>query len=122
MLSGGELPVRVFKRARTLQLYDEGKSSPECAEALGIGEETALRAAKKYLEGGLDLAPYETPRPGAERKIDQKARSSNRCHDLFESPRRLFTLVPESDREGSHKPRLCRVYKRRDYSSTSSSP
>ncbi len=53
MLSGGELPVRVFKRARTLQLYDEGKSSPECAEALGIGEETARRTAKKFLESGV---------------------------------------------------------------------
>jgi putative transposase len=72
MLSRGELPVRVFKRARTLQLYDEGKSSPECAEALGIGEETARRTAKKYLEGGLDLALYEASRPGAERVLDEK--------------------------------------------------
>ena len=72
MLSKGELSVRVFKRARTLQLYDEGKSSPECADALGIGEETARRTAKKYLEGGLELALYEAARPGAERILDDK--------------------------------------------------
>jgi transposase len=75
MLSKGELPVRVFKRARTLQLYDEGKTSPACAEALGIGVETARRIAKKYLEGGLELALYEAPRPGAEKVLDARQES-----------------------------------------------
>jgi len=55
-----------------MQLYDEGKSSPECAEALGIGEETARRTAKKYLEGGLELALYELQRAGVEKTFDEK--------------------------------------------------
>lgn len=72
LLSKGQIPVRVFKRARTLQLYDEGKSSPECAEALGIGEETARRIAKRYLEGGLDRALHDLPRPGVDRLLDAR--------------------------------------------------
>jgi transposase len=72
LLKKGMLPVRVFKRARTLLLYDEGKTSPEIVDALGIGEETARRTAKKYLTEGLERALTELPRPGGVRVLDEK--------------------------------------------------
>lgn len=75
MLSKGELQVRVFKRARTLQMFDEGKTAPECAEALGMGRETTRRIAKKYIEGGLEFALYELPRGAPEKALNEKQES-----------------------------------------------
>ncbi len=72
MLKKGEISLRVLKRARTLQMFDEGKTAPECAEALGMGRETTRRIAKRYEEGGLDFALYEMERAKAEPLLDAK--------------------------------------------------
>ncbi|MBC7659568.1 MAG: helix-turn-helix domain-containing protein [Chitinophagaceae bacterium] len=72
MLSKGQISVRVFKRARTLLLLDEGKTTTECAEALGIGRDTARRIANRYLESDLETALYELPRAGVAKLIDEK--------------------------------------------------
>jgi len=72
MLKKGELSVRIMKRARTLQMFDEGKTAPECAEALGMGRETTRRIAKRYEVGGLDFALYEMERAKAPAILDAK--------------------------------------------------
>ncbi len=72
MLRSGKESVRVFKRARALQLLDEGKSAPKVAEAVGIGVETVRRSARRYEVGGLKRALYELPRPGPVPILDQK--------------------------------------------------
>ena len=72
MLSKGQISVRVFKRARTLLLLDEGKTTTECAEALGIGRDTARRIANRYLENDLETALYELPRAGVAKTINDK--------------------------------------------------
>ncbi|RZA23599.1 MAG: helix-turn-helix domain-containing protein [Proteobacteria bacterium] len=72
MLKKGEISVRVLKRARTLQMFDEGKTAPECAESLGMGRETTRRIAKRYDEGGLEFALYELERAKAGPLLDAK--------------------------------------------------
>ncbi len=72
MLRHGEGSVRVFNRARALQLLDAGKSAPQAADAAGLGEETVRRIARRYAEGGLQRALYDLPRPGAEPLLDQR--------------------------------------------------
>ena len=68
----GEHNARVFKRARVLELMDEGESAPSAAKAAGVGSETARTIARRFLEGGLERAIYDAPRPGAVRKIGKK--------------------------------------------------
>lgn len=72
MLRKGQGSVRVFSRARGLQLLDAGKTAPQAAEATGLGNETIRRIAKRYAEGGLQRALYDLPRPGADRLLNQK--------------------------------------------------
>ena len=72
LLKSGRDSVRVFKRARALQLLHDGKSAPKAAEAAGISEETVRRVARRYAVGRLTRALYELPRPGSEPMLDQK--------------------------------------------------
>lgn len=68
---GGGL-VRVFKKARILQLMDEGYSTLSAASAVGVGVSTARRAGQRYNSGGLHFAIYDKPRPGGERVLSAK--------------------------------------------------
>ena len=72
LLSRGQNSVRVYKRARALQLLDGGASAPQAANAAGLGEETVRRIARRYLDGGLDRALHDLPRPGAEPLLDKR--------------------------------------------------
>ena len=67
LLSRGRESVRVIKRALVLQAQEEGKSPAKAAEAVGVSLSTAERTARRYLEGGLQRALWEAPRPGKER-------------------------------------------------------
>lgn len=64
MLSRGRESVRVFKRARALQLLGQGCSALEAAVGAGLDDETVRRVGKRYQIGGLDAAIRERPRPG----------------------------------------------------------
>lgn len=71
----GELNVRVVKRARVLELMDEGKTAPKAGAAVGITAQAARGIAKRYSEGGLDRALFDAPRPGAKPLLDKKQSS-----------------------------------------------
>ena len=64
LLKGGVQSVRVIKRARVLQLLDQGMSSNQAAAGVGVTPETARKIGWRYLEGGIDYALSELPRPG----------------------------------------------------------
>jgi transposase len=68
----GTIAARKLARAHILRLADEGKSDAEIVEALGVGPSTVERTRKKYVEGGLDEALNERPRPGVPRKLSEK--------------------------------------------------
>jgi len=75
LLSKGAAAVRVYKRARLLQLIDGGESASAAGAAVGVDDETARRIARRYLEGGLDAAVFDAPRPGATPVLDAKQES-----------------------------------------------
>jgi len=68
----GTIAARKLTRAHILRLADEGKPDADIVAALGVGLSTVERTRKKYIEGGLQEALNERPRPGAQRKLDEK--------------------------------------------------
>ena len=70
LLGGGRHAVRKIKRARILLAADEGLSEEEIATRVGVGGSTVYRTKRRFVEGNLEAALNERPRPGAERKLD----------------------------------------------------
>ena len=76
LLNKGEHKARVIKRGNILLQSALGKTAPQIAESLKTSVQTVYNIRKRFTQGGLDLALYERPRPGAKRKLDttQEAR------------------------------------------------
>jgi len=64
--------VRKIKRARILLAADEGLGEAEIATRVGVGGSTVYRTRRRFVEGNLEAALNEKPRPGALRKLDGK--------------------------------------------------
>ena len=73
LTSQGKTSGRVFKRAHILLLADEGHDDATIAQMLHVGESTVHRTRQKFVDGGVDFALKERPRPGAKRKLDGNA-------------------------------------------------
>ncbi len=69
----GKISARKLRRVQTLLLTDAGYKDEEIASMLHLGVATVERTRKKFVEGGLELALNERPRPGRVRKLDRKA-------------------------------------------------
>jgi len=65
LLRSGVQQVRVVLRSLSLLQLSGGDSAPVIAQRLGLTPKTVRDIGKRYLEGGLDRALYERPRPGA---------------------------------------------------------
>lgn len=61
----GTLKARKLNRCRILMQAFEGKSQYEIADILKMSRTTVNETCKRYVEGGLDNALNEKPRPGA---------------------------------------------------------
>jgi transposase len=72
LLSGGKHPVRKLKRAQILLAADQGVSDDEIATSVGVGGSTVYRTKQHFVEGSLERALNEKPRPGARRKLAGK--------------------------------------------------
>jgi transposase len=72
MLSGGKHAARKLKRAQILQAADAGVSDETIAISLDVGVAAVSRVKRRFVEGGLEQAPHEAPRPGAARKLSGK--------------------------------------------------
>lgn len=68
----GKVSARQLARAHVLLLADEGATDEAIAAALHVGTTTVLRVRQRFVEGGLEWALTERPRPGAARKLDGK--------------------------------------------------
>lgn len=66
----GELKARKMKRALILLKADEGLSDPQIMAAINVSRPTVERIRKRFVEGGLERALNEDPRPGQKRKLD----------------------------------------------------
>ena len=73
LIRSGESSARTQTRARILLLTDESqkekKGTKEIASALLCSMPTITNIRKKFVEGGLEKALYDRPRPGAIPKI-----------------------------------------------------
>jgi transposase len=76
MLSKGKRAARKLKRARILLPADAGRSDEEIARAVAVGGSTVHRTKRRFVEGNLERALSEDPRPGAERKLAGKEEAS----------------------------------------------
>jgi transposase len=72
MLSGGKHATRKIKRAQILLAADVGISDEDIACAIGVGGSTVYRTKRRFVEGNLEAALSEEPRPGAARKLSGK--------------------------------------------------
>jgi transposase len=72
LLSGGKHAVRKVKRAQILLAADGGASDAAIAANVGVGESTVYRTKRRFVEGNVELALSEEPRPGAARKLSGK--------------------------------------------------
>ena len=68
----GKLSARKLTRAHILLRADEGAVDTAVAEALHVHVATVGRTRRRFVEGGVDWALSERPRPGAARKLDVK--------------------------------------------------
>lgn len=71
-LRSGKIAARTLNRAHILLLADEGKIDIEIAAALHIGASTVERTRKRFVEGGLEAALHDKPRPGPAPKLNDK--------------------------------------------------
>ena len=69
----GAIGARKMKRAQILLKADEGWKDEDIIKALNTSRSTVERTRKRFVEGGLDKALNEDPRPGQRTKLDGNA-------------------------------------------------
>jgi transposase len=72
LLHKGMAPARRLTRARILLLADEGGTDRAIAAALHVHPATAERTRRRFVEGGVERALRDQPRPGGRPKLDGK--------------------------------------------------
>ncbi|HUF68983.1 MAG TPA: IS630 family transposase [Longimicrobiales bacterium] len=72
LLKGGKAGVRRLYRARVLLLADEGATDERIAGALYLGKSTVERTRRRFVEGGVERALTDRPRPGKARLLNGK--------------------------------------------------
>jgi|SRR5208337_1948357 len=68
----GKASARVIKRARVLELFHNGLTSPTISRYVGVTAETVRYIGRRYLEGGLKRALYDKKRYGNGRLLSSK--------------------------------------------------
>ncbi len=99
-INRGTQSARKLKRAHILLLADEGKTDGEIAEGLHTSTSTVQRTRRRFVEGGLERALNEAPRPGARKKLDEKGEALLETLAKSEPPegRKRWTLQLLADR------------------------
>ena len=88
LLSGGKHASRKLKRAQILLAADVGAGDEEIARSVGVGGSTVYRTKRRFVEGNLERALSEEPRPGAERKLTGKRKKPCWWQPPVPAPRR----------------------------------
>ena len=68
----GKVVARRLRRAQVLLLAADGYSDSEMVAALHVGVSTVERTRKRFVEGGLEWALSDRPRPGGTPKLQGK--------------------------------------------------
>ena len=100
LIKSGKHPARKLNRARILLLADEGKTDGEIGEALHTGTATVQRTRQRFVEGNLEGALNERPRPGGQKKLDEKGEAilETLAHSKPPEGRKRWTLQLLADR------------------------
>jgi transposase len=72
LINKGEHSSRKIKRAQILLASDQQKEGKEIAEYVGAVPHTVYKVCERFMQGGLEGALNEKPRPGAPTKLDAK--------------------------------------------------
>lgn len=72
ILRGGRCWVWHARRAQILLQLNQGKSPRFAAEAVGVGQNTARRVAKRYVARGIEHALNDDERPGGRPLLNQR--------------------------------------------------
>lgn len=72
LIHKGVNSARVITRARILTKLAKGQSNEDICQALDVTLPTVLKIRKRFVEGGLEAALGELPRPGSKPKLDAK--------------------------------------------------
>ncbi len=72
LIKKGTISARKLTRAHILLHADEGHTDQAIADALHVGRTTVERVRRRFVEGNLEGALTEAPRPGAKPKLDGK--------------------------------------------------
>ena len=72
LVGKGQARARKLNRAHILLLADEGRTDKDIAEAPHTSPSTVERTRRRLVEGGLEHALNEFPRPGGRRKLTGK--------------------------------------------------
>ena len=100
LIKSGEHSARKLNRARILLLADEEKTDRAVAEALYTSRATVHRTRRRFVEGSLERALNEDPRPGARRILDERGAAILETLARSEPPegRKQWTLQLLADR------------------------
>lgn len=73
LTSKGQVGARKMKRAQMLLKANEGLKDKEIVAALNTSRPTVERIRKRFVEGNLEKALNDDPRPGGKIKLDGRA-------------------------------------------------
>jgi|APCry1669188970_1035186.scaffolds.fasta_scaffold55539_1 hypothetical protein len=103
LLEHGEHHAREMMRASILMALSRGVDDATIAQVLGTERTTIWRTRKAYLEGGLQSALYDMPRPGRPIKYEVREQAeivALACSDPPEGRERwTLTLLARAARE-----------------------
>lgn len=72
LLKAGSSRTRCLTRARILLLANNNRTDEQIMQSLNVGRSTVERTRRRFVEGGMDRALYDRPRPGKARKLNGK--------------------------------------------------
>lgn len=100
LVKSGTRSARKLTRARILLLANEGRTDAEIAEVLHTGTATVQRTRQRFVEGNVEGALTERPRPGGQKKLDQKGEAilEALAHSRPPAGRKRWTLQLLADR------------------------
>jgi transposase len=99
-IKSGKHSARKLNRARILLLADENKTDGEISKALHTGTATVQRTRQRFVEGNLEGGLNERPRPGGQKKLDEKGEAilETLAHSKPPEGRKRWTLQLLADR------------------------
>src|SRR3954471_15277512 len=114
LLRGGRRAARKLKRAQILLAADAGMPDETIAQSLGVGGSTVYRTKRRFVEGNLDKALHEEPRPGRRSQADRPRGSAAGRDRLLPPARRPGPLDHRTARRRDGSPHRTRERLARD--------